>query len=156
MDDQASGEKQLQPALSKLPSKNPWRIVGVSVPGTSHTKLEMSCQDSNLSEILPSGLLVAAVADGAGSAVHSELGSQLAVKAVINEARRSETQLANLTGEKPCKLLLKELAMAARKAIEGEAGKLDVARELAMTLIIVIASPRMIGAAPDRGWNDCI
>jgi hypothetical protein len=90
-------------------------------------------------------------------AVHAELGSQLAVKAVINEARRSETQLANLTGEKPCKLLLNELAMAARKAIEGEAGKLDVAlRELAMTLIIVIASPRMIGAAPERGWNDCI
>jgi serine/threonine protein phosphatase PrpC len=100
MDDQASRE-ELQPALPKLRSSKPWRVVGASVAGTSHTRLGIPCQDSNLSEILPSGFLVAVVADGAGSAAHADVGSQLAVKTVINEARRSEAELANLSEENP-------------------------------------------------------
>jgi hypothetical protein len=64
-----------------------WKVVGVSTAGTTHTRLDLPCQDSNLFEISPSGALVAVVADGAGSAVHAELGSQLAVTTVINEAR---------------------------------------------------------------------
>ncbi len=148
MEDQASREEKIQPALREIRSNKSWRVVGVSAPGTSHTRLGMPCQDSNLSEILPSGLLVAVVADGAGSAAHAELGSQLAVRTVINEARRSEVQLASLTAEEPCKALLKEWAMAACKAIAGEASKLDVTpRELATTLIILTATPRFIGAA---------
>jgi serine/threonine protein phosphatase PrpC len=84
---------------------------------------------------------VAVVADGAGSAAHAEFGSQLAVRTVINEARRSETRLASLSGADSFKSLLKEWVMAARRAIEEEAGKLDVdPRELATTLIIRIQS----------------
>jgi hypothetical protein len=57
-------------------------------------------------------------------------------------------QLASLTTEESCKSLLKEWALAARKAIEERASKLDVSpRELATTLIILIATPRLIGAA---------
>jgi hypothetical protein len=143
MDDQ-----ELQPALSNLLSSKSWRVVGVSAPGTSHTRLGIPCQDSNLCEILDSGLLIAVVADGAGSAARAELGSQLAVKTVTNEARRSETRSASLTEEESFKSLLKEWVMAARRALEEEAGKLDVAlRELGTTLIILVASPRIIAAA---------
>jgi hypothetical protein len=76
------------------------------------------------------------------------LGSQLAVKTVINEARRSEVPLASLTTEESCKSLLKDWALAARKTLEGEASKLGVPpRELATTLIILIATSHLIGAA---------
>jgi Protein phosphatase 2C len=148
MEDQASREDRLQPALPEMHSDMSWRVVRVSTPGTSHTRLGVPCQDSNLSEVLQSGELVAVVADGAGSATHAELGSQLAVKTVINEARRSEVRLTSLNAEECCKSLLKEWALAARKAVEGEASNLDVPpRELATTLIILIATPYLIGAA---------
>jgi hypothetical protein len=49
-----------------------WRHIAASVVGTSHEKVGGACQDANDCQVylLPSGenVLVAAVADGAGSA----------------------------------------------------------------------------------------
>lgn len=56
-----------------------WRVVGGTAVGTSHLRLGLPCQDALAYRLLPGGVLLAAVADGAGSAERSEAGSRLAV-----------------------------------------------------------------------------
>ena len=60
-----------------------WQIAAASVCGTSHQRHGVPCQDAHYWEVLPSGAIVIAVADGAGSAVHSDRGSSIAVKSSI-------------------------------------------------------------------------
>lgn len=60
-----------------------WKCVGVSVTGTSHIKKQMQCQDAYLFKELAGGELIVAVADGAGSALLSQQGSQLVVKRAV-------------------------------------------------------------------------
>jgi hypothetical protein len=59
-----------------------WRVAAASAVGTSHLKTETPCQDSFLCLIAnPAGndeVLIAVVADGAGSAARSDAGSHLA------------------------------------------------------------------------------
>ena len=59
-----------------------WRIAATSAIGTSHTKTGQPCQDSvrvRLVDTLAGPILISAIADGAGSAAHSEIGSRAAV-----------------------------------------------------------------------------
>jgi hypothetical protein len=60
-----------------------WRIAAASAIGTSHTKTGQPCQDSARAILVDSpdgsSVFVCAVADGAGSAAHSEIGSRAAV-----------------------------------------------------------------------------
>ena len=64
-----------------------WRYVAASVIGTSHEKAGGTCQDANDCQIyaLPAGekVLVAAVADGAGSAVCGGEGAASACRALL-------------------------------------------------------------------------
>ena len=60
-----------------------WNILAVSATGTSHQRGNKPCQDFCLSSILPGGMLVSAVADGAGSASHAEIGAETACRALI-------------------------------------------------------------------------
>ena len=60
-----------------------WRIIAASVPGTSHLEKAMPCQDAHAFRVLPGGELLAAVADGAGSAEHSRMGAQMAVEGAL-------------------------------------------------------------------------
>jgi len=60
-----------------------WNVVGASVRGTSHLKTMTPCQDSCAYMVTDSGLLLAAVSDGAGSAARSDLGSQQAVNQTL-------------------------------------------------------------------------
>ena len=55
----------------------PWALLGQSVTGTSHRSREIPCQDAyRLRRFGPAEeRLVVAVADGAGSASHSDLGA---------------------------------------------------------------------------------
>ena len=52
-----------------------WQVLGASVPGAGHVRGGQDCQDAHRWRALPGGVLVVAVADGAGSAPRSELGS---------------------------------------------------------------------------------
>lgn len=59
----------------------PWRYALSSVAGTGHLRQSLPCQDATRCEIVaaPGGaVLVAVVADGAGSAAHSDEGAQVA------------------------------------------------------------------------------
>jgi serine/threonine protein phosphatase PrpC len=57
--------------------------VGESVVGTSHIKVGQPGQDAHHWSVLPDGTLVAAVADGAGSATLAEVGATLAAQTAV-------------------------------------------------------------------------
>jgi len=61
-----------------------WNVVGASVTGTSHRSKAIPCQDANQFLLLENGVLLIAVADGAGSARRSQLGAFEAVEAAID------------------------------------------------------------------------
>lgn len=67
----------------------PWKFIFASVIGTSHTKSGTSCQDASACELLTAAdgtsVLVAVVADGAGSAKKSEVGAALACSLFVEE-----------------------------------------------------------------------
>jgi serine/threonine protein phosphatase PrpC len=78
-------------------NSSPWHIAAASICGTSHQRHGVPCQDAHAWEVLASGAIVVAVADGAGSAVHSDRGSLIAVKAATEFLRdRADGLLAQL------------------------------------------------------------
>ena len=60
-----------------------WNLFGLSVPGTSHEKTRLPCQDACAYVALNNDLALAAVSDGAGSASRSQFGSMEAVNQAI-------------------------------------------------------------------------
>src|SRR5438067_2197255 len=63
-----------------------WKAVGTSVAGTSHVELNIPCQDSSAYARVVIGsapALIAAIADGAGSACLSHVGSRAAVEFLL-------------------------------------------------------------------------
>jgi hypothetical protein len=61
-----------------------WHVIGASVQGTAHSKSDTPCQDTHGYCLLPNGTLIAAVADGAGSADRSAEGAALAVAEILD------------------------------------------------------------------------
>lgn len=60
-----------------------WRVVAASVAGASHEADGKPCQDAFAFRLLPDELVLAAVADGAGSAEVAEVGARLAVETAV-------------------------------------------------------------------------
>lgn len=57
---------------------------GTSLIGSSHKKRGTVCQDSHRIRILNNGWVIAAIADGVGSAIHSEIASKMAVDIIVD------------------------------------------------------------------------
>jgi len=122
-----------------------WRAIAVSVTGTSHEKGGKPCQDAHNYQILPNGVLVAAVADGAGSATHSDLGAHIAVYTAVEKI----SQLLPLPeNDSDRRVLMLDVLTFARESvvIEAEAQNVPV-RDLASTLILVVATHNLVLAA---------
>lgn len=158
-----------------------WRVVAASVCGASHEKTGQPCQDAHHWLALPDGSVLAAVADGAGSAAFSDIGAaraaQTAVQTLATALTASPAALPGDMGsadiplgpqpmgaveagstvrapdptdaeEAASKHLLTEAVVAARAAVEAEASARGVpARELASTLLVVMARAGFIAAA---------
>ena len=126
-----------------------WRVVEASVRGTGHVKTGKPCQDSVHHCVEPvSGALIAAVADGAGSAEMSEIGSRIAVEASVEAARVSLAQTSALLGEGYLRDLARASVFIARSQVESEARRLGVeVRDLSTTLILVISVGGLLASA---------
>jgi hypothetical protein len=147
-----------------------WRVVGASVRGASHEKSGQPCQDAHRWEVLPDGVLVAAIADGAGSAALAEVGATVAARAAVESAIRGLAALtacpsredgrgesASAAGENAgaCldaatewEPLLNEALRTALAAVEAEAANREAKpRDLACTLILVVATQDIVAAA---------
>jgi serine/threonine protein phosphatase PrpC len=69
-----------------------WRSLSRSVIGTRHQRLNLPCQDAGGHRSFGE-VVIGAIADGAGSAPHSDIGATLAVKSTLNYWANLETWL---------------------------------------------------------------
>lgn len=125
-----------------------WRVVPASVRGTSHEHRGQPCQDACHWDIRPDGVLVAVVADGAGSAVLGQVGAAIAARTAVETICFQETKLELPNDDKGWHILLTNALKSARTAIEQEAAARQVkVRDLATTLILAIATPEFVAVA---------
>jgi hypothetical protein len=123
-----------------------WRFVAAQAVGTSHLKANLPCQDRLACEVLSDGSLIAAIADGAGSAAKAERGAELAVRTVIGHLK-----LGLAEGRGDVDVLLREAAALARGSIMADADQEGAAlRDYASTLLALVLTPQG-GAAMQIG-----
>lgn len=126
----------------------PWRVAGVSVKGVSHVRNGQPCQDAHCWRLLSGETLVVAVADGAGSAPQADVGSAVAAAAAVEWIAHRESIIAGLQDKEQWQKFLIEAVEAARDAVDAEAASRSLpARNLATTLILVVATPAVTAAA---------
>ena len=122
-----------------------WRVVAASVCGTSHIKSKQLCQDAHHWQLLPGNVLVAAAADGAGSASQGKIGAMVAVETAIENLAIKELTQSYLDNDETVRSLLNDSLLAAKKAVEDEAEACNKElQDLATTLIIMVATPDMV------------
>jgi hypothetical protein len=133
--------------------KSSWRIIGASVQGTSHEKYELPCQDAHSYRLLPGGVAVIAVADGAGSAERSDAGSQRAVEQVIDWLEVALVEKTPQT-EAEWQATLTEAFRQARQAVVGLAEEEETPlRAFAATLTCTVASDEWLAVGQ---IGDCL
>lgn len=122
-----------------------WKAVGRSAIGTSHQKQGIVCQDYGDYRILDD-VIVGAVADGAGSAKHSDVGSKLAVETVlkcfsdINESPHKEAFSQPLSKEEAEKVFAKIMNQVITE-LQKQADEEDYSvNDLACTLLVFVAT----------------
>jgi len=75
-------------ALPSLPDSKAaaakWRVLSASVPGSSHMRRGLACQDFNRFRILSDGTLIIVVCDGAGSAQRASEGAYSAARLSVD------------------------------------------------------------------------
>ena len=120
-----------------------WRRIAQSLQGSSHAADDSPCQDSFSLRVLgdeANHTFLACVADGAGSAEHSEVGSAIVCNTIVECAEAflvAGGQLENLARQD----VLRWCAEA-RARIEREASGFNCeVRELASTLCAAIVAP---------------
>jgi serine/threonine protein phosphatase PrpC len=126
-----------------------WKFVSDSVCGSSHEKTGGVCQDSHYEHALSSEVLLAAIADGAGSASRSELGAEIAARTAV-EALRSWSLAAPSWPESDegWRAVMLAALEAARAAVELEAVAQELSpRDMASTLILLLATPNLVVGA---------
>ncbi|MDJ0795559.1 MAG: PP2C family serine/threonine-protein phosphatase [Calothrix sp. MO_167.B12] len=125
-----------------------WQVVAASVCGTSHVKNSQLCQDAHHWQTLPDSVLLAAAADGAGSARLGKIGSMVAVETAIKYISTQNVNREILEDEAAVLTLLRNAIEACIQAVEEEAVSCDAKpQDLATTLIITIATPEMAAVA---------
>ena len=83
-----------------------WSVVAVSLEGTSHQKRDLPCQDAHFWQVVGDRILVAGVADGAGSVSLSEVGSLLAVQTAVKGVASKMTESSIPDSDEGWKVLL--------------------------------------------------
>ena len=115
-----------------------WVVVGASVQGTSHIKISLPCQDSHAYKVVNDSALVAAVSDGLGSAVYSQVGAQLAAASAVAYIEQ-ELAKAIPSDEASWIQLVRDCFLSACAQLEAEAQKnQDALRDYSTTLIVAI------------------
>ena len=130
-----------------------WRVLGASVAGKQHIRSGLPCQDSAAYRA-PAGdgahhnALIAAVADGAGSAPRAACGSRLAARAALAKASNLLQSSAGPAARIHAEDILIQSIYYARRCVEDQAG-LESAdlRDFATTLLLAIHTGEVLAAA---------
>jgi protein phosphatase 2C-like protein len=121
-----------------------WQVISAAVQGLSHQKQGLPCQDALKYSCLPGNILLVALADGAGSATHAELGAQAAVQASVDWLL---TSLENNQPAECCEWteVIWETFKNARIALEQLAEEHnEPIRSFATTLTCLVATPKQL------------
>lgn len=125
-----------------------WNVAAASVQGTSHIKRSQPCQDAYHWVVLDETVLIAAVADGAGSVSLSDVGSNLAVQTAVEAIEDRAEKLKTLKNQEDWLGFFQDIFHLTLNVLEAEANFLQVdKRELSTTLILVVATPDAIATA---------
>lgn len=125
-----------------------WKVVAAAAAGSSHDILNLPCQDALGYQVLltdsqPEGILVAALADGAGSAQRSEQGARTAVDTALQFLSAYLHEEGLPQHEDAWSLLLAEAFTAAQLALFQLADEEYLpARSFATTLSCLVAHAR--------------
>lgn len=130
-----------------------WAAVSASVIGTSHEATGLPCQDSSHLMRVKMGkeeVLLAAIADGAGSASHSQIGSSEAVQHLIKLVTQDNPKPEDITQEQVRGWYA---AVLAHLGVVAEREKVPLG-ELACTLLlgVVWKSDAVFGQIGDGAW----
>lgn len=128
-----------------------WKAVARSEIGTSHQKQGIGCQDYGNYRIFDD-VIVGAVADGAGSAKHSDFGANLAVETVlkcfanINESPQKQAFFQPLCKEEAQQVFAKIVKQVITE-LQKQADEKDYSiNDLACTLLVFLATPDWVAA----------
>jgi serine/threonine protein phosphatase PrpC len=133
-----------------------WKTVARSAIGTRHQEQQFPCQDFSAVGARD-GIVMGAIADGAGSAAHAEVGAKLAVKTVLRYLVATEEWLRKRQGSwrslphPPTEDLVRKLFTKAVEQvgtvlqIQAEKGGYPV-DQLACTLLAFLATPNWVAA----------
>jgi Protein phosphatase 2C len=129
-----------------------WKAIANSVIGTSHQQRNLVCQDYG-DFVAIGDIIVGAVADGAGSAKYSDIGSKLAVDSALSHLQG----WVNVQKKKGNKLQEPIDPQGAQKLFSKTLNKVDIRlreesnkgynlKDLACTLLVFIATRNWIAA----------
>lgn len=122
-----------------------WQAIVSSVIGTRHIKKGVSCQDYGDYKILSEGhVIIGAVSDGMGSAKHSEIGSELAVKVAISELKRENWQSQPKDEIQVKNFFINILEVIRAKFQDYSESESYSIQDLACTLLVFIATPQWL------------
>lgn len=123
-----------------------WNVIGASVRGTAHEKTDLPCQDAHCF-VRHGDVVIASVADGAGSSARAELGSMLAARESVETVVTLMSADRNIpTGG--LQSIVQQGLVAARRRLEVTAEELALdLRDLATTLILFVASKEFVVGA---------
>ena len=138
-----------QSAISARPSRScTWQVAAAQRRGSRHEATGASCEDAySLVQQAPN-LLVIAVADGAGSVEFAELGAKIAAEQGTAQVCAGLKQAGDARDDATIESILHQALATALSAVQSEAASRQAdSRELASTLILVIAHSEFIAAA---------
>lgn len=125
-----------------------WHVIAASEPGASHERIGHACQDAHAWTRLREAVLIAAVADGAGSTTLGGVGAATASKEAVESAARTLSALpTHLDDDSLRRLLCSAVGETlARLGLEAHARQTPL-ENLATTLILVVGAPGIVGVA---------
>ena len=126
-----------------------WRVITASVTGSSHVRSGLPCQDSfHIVSDESSGVLIATIADGAGSAELSAIGSNVAARSATQAASELIDSHTDTLDEAVLEEILRKTIASARDALELEVHRQGrELRNFATTLIMAICTHDLTGTA---------
>jgi hypothetical protein len=115
-----------------------WRFAAGQATGSAHEKLKTPCQDRFACVAMrEEATLIAAMSDGAGSAPLAHIGAELAVTTLTSIVQFGVRAMRNDYEQ----VLRDGAALARKRVLEAAAERAVSPRDLACTLLAVIAAP---------------
>ncbi len=126
-----------------------WTAVGASVAGTSHGSNGTPCQDSNRYRV-NGEVLLCSLSDGAGSASHSHIGSQIATRVALFQLAKA-SRYGRIPGKEDLLAAGEVALVAVEKAAQSRGLK---PKSLACTLLLAVATKEksIFYQLGDGGW----